>query len=166
MLLGNAKGARFQKKEKILIFFLMVPLERNVDNIFLPCHEDIKDYKCEICNDLGGNQHQRVITGVTQITEIKSFSKYVLVKFGRVKLNYQKITYNVTLQKTSNVLGSYLSLEAWVEHIGNTIHSGHYVCIRKMEQGFIKISDNNILNHSQNYIENCKLCYIAVLRRL
>ena len=143
-----------------------MPLERNVDNIFQTFHEDLKDYECEICNDLVGNRHQRIITGATQITEIKSFSKYILVKFGRVKLNYHKITYNVTLQKTINVLGSSLSLEAWVEHIGNTIHSGHYVCIRRMKQGFIKISDDNISNNSENNIENSKLCYIALLKRL
>ena len=162
----TCKRCKISTEREIINFFLFVPLERNVDNIFLPFHEDTKDYKCDICNDLRGNQHQSIITGATEITEIKSFSKYILVKFGRVKLNYRKITYNVTVQKTNNVLGNYLSLEAWVEHIGNTIHSGHYVCIRKMEQGFIKISDNNILNHSQNYIENCKLCYIALLRRL
>ena len=162
----KCKRCKISTEREIINFFLFVPLDRNVDNIFLPFHEDLKDYKCEICNDLGGNQHQRVITGATQITEIKSFSKYVLVKFGRVKPNYQKITYNVTLQKTNNVLGSSLSLESWVEHIGNTIHSGHYVCIRRMKQGFIKISDDNISNHSQNNIENSKLCYIALLRRL
>ena len=162
----KCKRCNCLKETEIVDFFLMVPLDRNVDNIFLPFHEDLKVYRCEICNDLGGNQHQRMKSGATQITEIKSFSKYVLVKFGRVKPNYGKITYNVTLQKTSNVLGSYLSLEAWVEHIGNTIHSGHYVCIRRMEQGFIKISDENISNHSQNYIEKCKLCYIALLRLL
>ena len=162
----KCERCKILNEREIINFFLFVPLERNVDNIFLPYHEDLKDYRCEICNDLGGNQHQRIISGATQITEIKSFSKYVLVKFGRVKPNNEKITYNVTLQKTSNVLGSYLSLESWVEHIGNTIYSGHYVCIRRMEQGFIKISDDNILNHSQNYIENCKLCYIALLRRL
>ena len=96
----------------------------------------------------------------------KTISKYVLVKFGRVKLNYEKVTFTVTLPEINNVLGYNLKLEAWVEHIGATIKSGHYVLIRRMEEGCIKISDANITSYSPNYIESCQLCYIALLRRL
>ena len=96
----------------------------------------------------------------------KTISKYVLVKFGRVKLNYEKVTFTVTLPEINNVLGYNLKLEAWVEHTGATIKSGHYVLIRRMEEGCIKISDANITSYSPNYIESCQLCYIAFLRRL
>ena len=153
-------------ERELINYFLMVPLERNLDNIFIPYHEDIRGYLCGMCNDLGGNPNPRLITVATRKTEIKSFSKYVLVKFGRVKLNFEKVTFSVTLQEINNVLGYHLKLEAWVEHIGATIKSGHYVLIRRMEEGCIKISDDNISSYSQNYIESCQLCYIALLRRL
>ena len=153
-------------ERELINYFLMVPLERNVDNIFIPYHENIRGYRCEMCNDLGRNSHPRLITCATRKTEIKSFSKYVLIKFGRVKLNYEKVTFTVTLPEINNVLGCNLKLEAWVEHIGATIKSGHYVLIRRMEEDCIKISDDNITSFSPNYIESCQLCYIAFLRRL
>ena len=147
-------------------YFLMVPLERNVDNIFIPYHEGIVGYRCEMCNELEGNLHQGLITGATRITEIKSFSKYVLVKFGRVKRNYEKVTFTVTLPEINNILGCNLQLEAWVEHFGATIKSGHYVLIRRMKEVFIKISDDDITIHLPTYIQSSPLCYIALLRRL
>ena len=153
-------------ERELINYFLMVPLERNVDNIFISYHEDIRVYRCEMCIDLGRIPHPRSITGATRKTEIKSFSKYVLVKFGRVKYNFEKVTFTVTLQEINNVLGCRLKLDAWVEHTGATIKSGHYVLIRRMDEGCIKMSDDNITSYSQNYIESCQLCYIALLRRL
>ena len=69
-----------------------------------------------------------------------SFSKYVLVKFGRVKLNFEKVKYTVTLNENNKVFGRHLRLEAWVEHAGETIMSGHYFLIRRVKQGCIKIN--------------------------
>ena len=153
-------------EREMINYFFMVPLERNVDNIFIPYHEDIVGYRCEMCNELEGIPHQGLITGATRITEIKSFSKYVLVKFGRVKLNYEKVTFTVTLPEINNILGCNLQLEAWVEHIGATIKSGHYVLIRRMKEVFIKISDDDITSHLPTYIQSSPLCYIALLKRL
>ena len=151
-------------EREIINYFLMVPLERNVDNIFIPYHEDIRVYKCEMCNDLGRKLHPRLITGATRKTEIKSFWKYILVKFGRVKYNFEKITFTVTPPEINNVLGCQLKLEAWVEHIGATIKSGYYILIRRMEDVCMKISDDNITISTKYSIENCQLCYIALLR--
>ena len=146
--------------------FLFVPLKRNVDNIFIPFTSDINDFCCEICNVLAGNPHPRLVTGAIQKTKIMSFSKYVLVKFGRVKLNYEKVKYKVTLLENNKILDHHLKLEAWVKHVGETIKSGHYFLIRRVEQGCIKISDDYFSRYNENYIKSCNSCYIALLKRI
>ena len=147
-------------------FFFCVPLEKNVDNIFLQYSCVIEDFCCEMCNALSGNPDRRLVTGAVQKTEIISFSKYILIKFGRVKYNHDndKILYNVTLPETNHVLGHHLKLDAWVEHIGQTIKAGHYVLIRRVGDGFVKISDDKISSSNKKCIQNSDLCYIALLR--
>ena len=145
-------------------FFFCVPLEKNVDNIFLQYSCVIKDFRCEMCNALSGNPDRRLVTGAVQKTEIISFSKYILIKFGRVKYNHDKVLYNVTLPETNHVLGHHLKLDAWVEHIGQTIKAGHYVLIRRVGDGFVKISDDKISSSNKKCIQNSDLCYIALLR--
>ena len=153
------------KVEQIYNNFLFVPLKGNIDNIFIPFFNDINEYCCEICNDIAGNSHARIVTGAIEKTEIVSFSKYVLVKFGRVKLNFEKVKYTVTLNENNKVFGRHLRLEAWVEHAGETIMSGHYFLIRRVKEGCIKISDNYVSRYNKNYIKNCNSCYVAMLKR-
>ena len=143
---------------------LFVPLRNDIDNIFYPYYSDCNDYSCEICNVLAGNPHPHVITGAIQKTEIKSISKYVNIKFGRVKLNGEKITYKVTVPESNFILDKNLKLEAWVEHIGETIYSGHYYLIRRTGQACIKISDDCLSNYDNTSILSSKLCYIALLK--
>ena len=154
------------KKKEFNDFFFFVPLVKNVHNIFRPFYDDINGYACEICNALAGNPHPRLTTGAVQKTYIKSLSNYVLIKFGRVKLNFEKVSHTVTVRDNTFVLGHHFQLEAWVEHIGHTIKSGHYVLIRRVKQSYIKMSDDYFSTSQENYILNSKLCYIAVLRRL
>ena len=153
------------KEKQSSYFFLFVPLKGNVDNIFIPFFSDINEYCCEICNVVARNSHARLVTGAIQKTEIVSFSKYILVKFGRVKLNFEKVKYRATLMENNKVLGHHLRLESWVEHAGETIMSGHYVLIRRVKQGCIKMSDDHFSRYSKNYIQNCKSCYVAMLKR-
>ena len=89
-----------------------------------------------------------------------------MVKFGRVKLNYEKVLYQVSLNENITVLGHNYKLKAWIEHVGNTILSGHYYLLRRLEQGCVKMSDDNFSFHNKNYIEKSKLCYIAMLKRV
>ena len=98
-------------------------------------------------------------------TKIISYSKYILIKFGRVKFNYEKVLYNVTLPETNIVLGHHLKLDAWVEHIGQTIKCGHYVLIRRIGDEFVKMSDDKFSSYNKKWIQKSNLCYIALLRR-
>ena len=99
-------------------------------------------YYCEMCNDLAGLPHPRLKTTAIRKTELKSFSKYLILKFGRAKPNGVKILYKVSVPETNNILGKNLKLESWVEHLGETIFSGHYVLIRERGETFISMSDN------------------------
>ena len=148
------------------IFFLFVPLKKNINNIFLPIYSEINDFCCETCNDIAENPHPRIVTGAYQKTEIKSLSRYIMVKFGRVNLSYEKVLYQVSLNENSTVLGHNYKLKAWIEHVGNTILSGHYYLLRRLEQGCVKMSDDNFSLHNKNYIEKSKLCYLAMLKRV
>ena len=154
------------KKLQNVDLFFFVPLEKNIDNIFLPYSCAIHDFRCEMCNALSGNPDPPLVTGATQKTEIISFSKNMLIKFGRVKFNHDKVLYNVTLPEINSVLGHNLILDAWVEHIGQTINCGHYVLIRRLGDGFVKMSDDTFTSNNNNCITNSNLCYIALLRRL
>ena len=153
------------KKLKREDLFFFVPLKKNVDNIFLPYSCVIHDFCCEMCNVLLGNPDPPLVTGAIQKTEITSFSKNMLIKFGRVKFNHEKVLYNVTLPEINNVLGHNLKLDAWVEHIGRTIDCGHYVLIRRLGDGFLNMSDDTFSSSNKNCITNSNLCYIALLRR-
>ena len=90
----------------------------------------------------------------------------MLIKFGRVKFNHEKVLYNVTLPEINNVLGHNLKLDAWVEHIGQSIKCGHYILIRRVGDEFVKMSDDTFVSYNKKYIQNSNLCYIALLRRL
>ena len=123
----------------------------------MPFHNDTNDFCCEMCADLAGNPHQRLATGAVHKTEIMFVYKYILVKFGRVKINYGKVSYNVTLHKNNTVLGQNFIFILWVEHISNSIMSGHYYLLRILER-CVKISDvNNISFHNCNYTKKSKL---------
>ena len=74
-------------------------------------------------------------------------------KLKIVKYNHDKVLYNVTLPETNHVLGHHLKLDAWVEHIGQTIKAGHYVLIRRMGDGFVKISDDKISSSNKKCIQ-------------
>merc|ERR1712243_450 len=84
-------------------FFFFVSLEKNVDNIFSEFSSIINDFCCETCNALSGNPDPRLVTGAVQKTKIISYSKYILIKFGRVKFNYEKVLYNVIPPETNIV---------------------------------------------------------------
>ena len=129
-----------------------VPLEKNIDNIFVPFYNHTNDFCCEICNDLAGNPHQHLAIGAVHKTETMSVSKYILVKLGRVVLNYGKISYNVTLHKNNTVLDQNFKFILWVEYITISIMSGNYYLLRTLEQRCFKISDDNNLSfHNKNY---------------
>ena len=38
--------------------------------------------------------------------------------------------------------------------------------MRRLEQGCVKMSDDNFSLHNKNYIEKSKLCYLAMLKRV
>ena len=118
-----------------------------------------------MCNALLGNPDPPLITGAIQKTEITSASKNMLIKFGRVKFNHEKVLFNVTLPEINNVLGQNLKLDAWVDHIGQTISCGHYVLIRRLGDHFVKMSDDIFSSYNKNCITSSNLCYIALLRR-
>ena len=154
------------KKLEIDDFFFFVPLEKNIENIFSPYSCIIHDFRCEMCNALSGNPDPPLVTGAVQKTEIMSFSKHMLIKFGRVKYNQPKVLYKVTLPEINIVLGHHLKLDAWVEHIGQTLKGGHYVLIRRVGDGFVKMSDDTFSRYNKKCIQNSNLCYIALLRRI
>ena len=154
------------KKIEIEDFFFFVPLEKNIDNIFSPYSCVIHDFRCEMCNALSGNPYPPLVTGAVQKTEIMSFSEHMLIKFGRVKFNHEKVLYKVTLPELNVVLRHHLKLDAWVEHIGQSIKCGHYILIRRVGDKFVKMSDDTFVSYNKKYIQNSNLCYIALLRRL
>ena len=90
--------------------------------------------------------------------------KYLLIQFGRVVYNADKLTYKVTLPEINNFLDKYLKLEAWIEHTGKRINSGHYVTIRRKGETFIRMSDDHFTINKNNSIQKSKLCYIALLK--
>ena len=145
-------------------FFFFVPLEKDVHNIFTEFSCLINDFRCEMCNALAGNPDPRLVTGAVQKTEIMSFSKYILIKFGRVKFNHDKVLYKVTLSENNCVLQQNLKLDAWVDHTGKSIKGGHYYLIRRVEDVFVKISDDVLSIYNIKSIHKSDLCYIALLR--
>ena len=99
-------------------------------------------------------------------SQVKDIGQYLLTKFGRVNCNDEKVTYKVTIPQTSNFLAKNLRLEAWVEHIGQRINSGHYYMIRRNGEVLIKMSDDVFTIYNSNFIGESKLCYIALLKSL
>ena len=162
----QCKKCNIIKEMEFKEIFLYVPLKRNISNIFAPFYSEAKDYCCDICNDLVENTQPRLVTGALQKTEIKSYSKYVLVRFGRVDFNFEKVKFKVTLLENNEVLGHHLKLETWVKHEGESIKSGHYVVIRREKQGCIRMSDDYFSSYNKKYIKNCNSCYIALLKRI
>lgn len=161
----QCKKCNIIKEMEFKEIFLYVPLKRNISNIFAPFYSEAKDYCCDICNDLVENTQTRLVTGALQKTEIKSYSKYVLVRFGRVDFNFEKVKFKVTLLENNEVLGHHLKLETWVKHVGESIKSGHYVVIRREKQGCIRMSDDYFSSYNKKYIKNCNSCYIALLNQ-
>ena len=145
-------------------FFFFVPLEKDVHNIFTEFSCLINDFRCEMCNALAGNRDLRLVTGAVQKTEIMSFSKYILIKFGRVKFKHDKVLYKVTLPENNCVLQQNFKLDAWVDHTGKSIKCGHYYLIRRVEDVFVKISDDVLSIYNKKSIHKSDLCYIALLR--
>ena len=144
-------------------YFLFVPLQNNVENIFKPFYNDY-EFHCEICNDLAGNPQPRLNTGAVQKAQVKNIGQYLLVKFGRVVYNGEKVTYKVTIPEYTSFFDQNLKLEAWVEHEGQTINSGHYVTIRREGETCIRMSDDKFIISRNNSILKSELCYIALLK--
>ena len=89
----------------------------------------------------------------------------MIIQFGRVVYrNGDKLTYKVTIPEISNYLDKNLKLEAWIEHTGKTIDSGHYVTIRRIGETFIRMSDDHCTINRDNSIKKSELCYIALLK--
>ena len=118
--------------------FLFVPLENDVENIFNPFYNNYEFY-CEICNALAGNPQPRINTGAVQKAEVKNIGQYLIIQFGRVVYNGEKLSYKVTLPEINTYLEKNMKLEAWIEHTSITINSGHYVTIRRKGQAFIRM---------------------------
>ena len=153
------------KEERGILFF--VPLKNDIVNIFEPMYDDSDVYRCFVCNDRAGNPVPPIVTGATRTRTIKDISKYVLVKLGRVKLNgIDKLTYKVTIPEFFYILGKNLILEAWVQHTGHSVLSGHYVLIRRNNHYFLHMSDNIFSVYENTSIFKCDLCYIAVLKTI
>ena len=143
--------------------FLCVPLENDVENIFKPFYINLEFY-CEICNALAENPQSRLHTGAVQKTQVQKIGQYLSIQFGRVVYRKGgKITYKVTIPQISNYLDKNLKLEAWIEHTGKTIDSGHYVTIRGKSETFIRMSDDHFTINRDNSIKKSELCYIALL---
>ena len=97
--------------------------------------------------------------------KIQAISNYVLIKLGRVKLNgIDKLSHEVTIPESNTLLGKKLIIESWVQHTGLTVLSGHYVLIRRINDFFLHMSDNNFTKYISTSISKCKLCYIVVLK--
>ena len=110
------------------------------------------------------NPVERLNTGAVQKAQVKNIGQYLLIQFGRVVYNADKLTYKVTLPEINNFLDKNLKLEAWIEHTGKRINSGHYVTIRRKGDTFIKMSDDHFSINKNNSIQKSKLCYIALLK--
>ena len=132
--------------------FLFVPLENDVENIFKPYYSNYDEFYCEICNGLAGNPHPRLNTGAVQKAQVKNIGQYLFIQFGRVVYNADKVTYKVTLPEINNYLDKNLKLEAWIEHTGKRINSGHYVTIRRKGETFIRMSDDHLTINKKNSI--------------
>ena len=144
------------KEERGILFF--VPLKNDIVNIFEPMYDDSDVYRCFVCNDRAGNPVPPIVTGATRTRTIKDISKYVLVKLGRVKLNgIDKLTYKVTIPEFFYILGKNLILEAWVQHTGHSVLSGHYVLIRRNNHYFLHMSDNIFSVYENTSIFKCDL---------
>ena len=77
----------------------------------------------------------------------------MLVQLGRVKLNgIDKVKFSVTIPESNTILGKNLILEAWIQHTGETVLSGHYVIIRRTNHSFIHMSDDNFTEFKSTYI--------------
>ena len=146
-------------------YFLFIPLVNDVENIFKPFYSTFK-FCCGICNALARNPHPRLQTGAFQKAQVKTIGQYLLTKFGRANFNGVKITHKVTIPLSNNFLAKNLKLEAWIEHIGQRINSGHYFMIRREGESFIKMSDDIFTIYKNNYIAESKSCYIALLKSL
>ena len=152
---------------EVLEIFYYVSLEKDKVNIFKPFYNYSDVYRCELCNTLAGNPDPPLITGAIRKSEIRDISKYMLIKLGRVKLNgIDKLTYKVTIPESNNIKGKKIKLEAWVQHIGHTVLSGHYVLIRRINQSFLHMSDDNFTKYKSTSILKCSFCYIAVLKTI
>ena len=111
-------------------------MDKKVGNIFDADYDYSLEFKCEKCNSEFKNLNGSLITGAKLISKISSISSYMIVKFGRIKMNgidknLQKIiipkTNNITLMTNINsVVKTTLNLESWIEHDGPSIYSGHY----------------------------------------
>ena len=145
--------------------FYFVSLENDTDNIFKPVYSDSDVYRCYLCNAQAGNQNPPLISGAIRKAEIKSISSYMLVQLGRVKLNgIDKVKFSVTIPESNTILGKNLILEAWIQHTGETVLSGHYVIIRRINHSFLHMSDDNFAEFKSTYILICSLCYVALLK--
>ena len=159
---NKCKNIEIREEKEI---FHYIPLENDVENIFKPFYSTF-EFCCEICNALAGNPQPRLQTGALQKSQVKDIGQYLLTKFGRVNFNDEKITHKVTIPLSSNFLAKNLRLEAWVEHIGPRINSGHYFMIRRDGELHIKMSDDIFTIYNKNSIRESTLCYIALLKSL
>ena len=157
---NNCNNSEIREANESFLFF---PLQNDVENIFKPFYNNYEFY-CEICNALAGNPHPRLNTGAVQKAQVKNIGKYLIIQLGRVVYNADKVTYNVTLPEINNCVDKDLKLEAWIEHIGKRINTGHYVTISRKGETFIRMSDDHFTINKNNSIQKSKLCYIALLK--
>ena len=71
---------------------------------------------------MAGNRDPCLHAGAVQKTEVKNIGQYLIVQFGRVVYNADKLTYKVTLPEINHCLDKNLKLEAWIEHTGKRIN--------------------------------------------
>ena len=156
--------------------FHSVTLEKKVENIFDADYDCSPEFKCEKCNSEVRNLNGSLITGAKLISKISSISSYMIVKFGRIKMNgidknLQKITIpktnSITVIKNINsVVKTTLNLESWIEHDGSSIYSGYYTHFRRYKSGFLRMSDDLFTFIEKTQVSNSSLCYLALLKRI
>ena len=156
-------------------FLYYITLEKKVQTIFDTNDSSSPEFKCQNCNAEVGNLEGSLITGAKLISKISSISSYMLVHFGRIMenridKNLQKITIpkinNFTVTTDNDTVDNVtLNLEAWIEHHGSSIYSGHYTHIRRYKSGFITMDDDSFTVNSNSHVSNSSLCFLALLKR-
>ena len=148
---------------------------KKVETIFDADFDSSQEFKCQNCNTDVENLEGSLITGAKLISKISSISSYMIVQLGRIMLNrIDKNLQKITIPKINNftvttdndtVDNGTLNLEAWIEHHGSSIYSGHYTHIRRYKSGFITMDDDSFTVNNNSHVSNSSLCFLALLKR-